>query len=44
MLDPLPIHFDEEQHSYLWKPTNELMCHSISEVVKPMISAELRQG
>ena len=36
MLDPLPIHFDEDQHSYLWKPTNEVMCHSISEVVKPM--------
>ena len=42
MLDPLPITFDEDAHTYTWEPTGETMLWSISGVVKPL-SPEQRE-
>jgi len=32
-LDPLPIEFDEEAHTYRWLPTNEVMGTSVTKVL-----------
>ena len=29
-LKPLPIDFDPEAHQYTWKPTGEVMSHSVT--------------
>ena len=32
MLDPLPIDFDEEAHTYVWQPTGEKLAYSVTQV------------
>ena len=33
-LQPLPIHFDPEAHQYTWKPTGEVMSHSVTTILR----------
>ena len=33
-LKPLPIHFDPEAHQYTWKPTGEVMSHSVTTILR----------
>jgi hypothetical protein len=43
MLEPLPIHFDQEAHRYCWTPTGQKMQHSITKVVSSKTAKELEQ-
>ena len=31
-LKPLPIHFDEEAHKYIWEPTEEVLAYSVTQI------------
>ena len=33
-LQPLPIDFDPEAHQYTWKPTGEVMSHSVTTILR----------
>jgi hypothetical protein len=43
MLEPLPIHFDQEAHRYCWTPTGHWMRHSITKVVNNKTPRELEK-
>ena len=33
-LQPLPIDFDPEAHQYTWRPTGEVMSHSVTTILQ----------
>ena len=33
-LKPLPIDFDPEAHQYTWRPTGEVMSHSVTTILR----------
>jgi hypothetical protein len=46
-LDPLPIHFDETAHRYLWQPTNTWLSYSVTRIASatksPQAMERIRQ-
>ena len=43
LLEPLPIHFDEQAHRYCWTPTGHWMKHSITKVINTKSQKEMEQ-